>query len=236
MTPPFTLYTVGSRWSPNAFKAGLIFAELQAAYPKNPDIDYLARIVDLRQSSQEQKKEWYLKINPNGRIPTLVHHRPDGTDFTVTETAAIILYLAQQFDKEHKLSFPRGSDEENQALQMMFFAHGDISPIQGEAMHFVAEPEPPALTPRWVDETKRTYGVLNTRLEGRDYLVGPGKGMYSVADINVFPYVRLYDQAGIESLAEYPNLKRWLDNVSARPAVQVAAASPSAAQRGLGNV
>lgn len=62
------------------------------------------------------------QINPNGRIPAIVHHRPDGTDFTVFESAAIILYMIQRFDTEHKLSFATGSDDESEALQWIMFA------------------------------------------------------------------------------------------------------------------
>ncbi|KAF8307748.1 glutathione S-transferase [Clavulina sp. PMI_390] len=263
MSPSFTLYSVGARLSPNAFKALLIFGmfdvnlhidvnascqtikltadngchrsrhlpnvleELKAAYPNESGLDYQVRIVDMRDAVREQKSEWYTKINPNGRIPAIVHHRPDGTDFTVIETAAIICYLAQQFDKDHKLSFPIQSDFYSEALQWIFLSHGGLGPIQGQAMYFVKATEAPLVTERFVNETKRVFGVLDTRLTGRDFLVGAEEGTYSIADINVFPMVRAYNRCGIDDLDAYPNLKRWFDVISARPAAQAVIPPPT---------
>ena len=115
--------------------------ELKLAYP-NAGLTYDLKVMDF--SIDEQKQPWFLKgssdsifqvievlssdstssnlqINPNGRIPAIVHHRPDGTDFPVFESAAIILYLVQQFDPEYKFHWPAGSDAESETLQWIFF-------------------------------------------------------------------------------------------------------------------
>ncbi|KIO16865.1 hypothetical protein M407DRAFT_33484 [Tulasnella calospora MUT 4182] len=98
---PITLYTAST---PNGQKAAIIFEELKAAYPPTVFPDYVVR--PIKMSANEQKEDWFLKINPNGRIPAI----SDGNrgDFKVFESAAIILYLTQQYDKEFKLGFDPG--------------------------------------------------------------------------------------------------------------------------------
>jgi len=93
--------------------------------------------------------------------------------------------------------------------------------MQGQAHHFLhyAPENIPYGKKRYQDETKRLYGVLNIRLTGREYLVGAGAGKYSVADINVFPWVRIHKHAGIENLDEFPNVKAWVERIIAKPAV-----------------
>jgi len=204
------LYTVGT---PNGHKASIFLEELKAAY----GLEYSFQ--GLSFAKNEQKEPWFLEINPNGRIPAIVDHNRN--DFKVFESAAILLYLAQHYDKERKFSFDPSSDEYNEALQWIFFAHGGVGPMQGQANHFYryAPQQIPYGVKRYQDETKRLYSVLESRLTGRDYLAGPGKGKYSIVDINVWPWVKGYSWAGIESIDEFPNLEKWIKRIQDRPQV-----------------
>ncbi|CDO68256.1 hypothetical protein BN946_scf184842.g19 [Trametes cinnabarina] len=207
---PLLLYTAGT---PNGRKASIYLEELKAQY----GLAYDVHRVDFK--TAEQKRPWYLALNPNGRIPTLVdRNRPSRTlptaggaaqekGFAVFESAAILLYLAQHYDTQRKFAFDarQRPEEWSEMLQWMFFAHGGIGPMQGQG---------------YLEETKRLYGVLNVRLAGREWLAGPGQGKYSIADINAFPWVNAYSFAGIETLDEWPNVKAWIERLSERPAVK----------------
>lgn len=221
---PITLYTAST---PNGHKASIIFEELKAAYPPSVFPEYVVR--PIKMSVNEQKEDWYLKINPNGRIPAI----SDGNrgDFKVFESAAIILYLTQHYDKEFKLGFDPVNDPDtySEALQWIFYSHGGIGPMQGQVGHFKrAAPEKiPYAIKRYEDEVKRLYSVVETRLQDRDYLVGPGRGKYSIADINMFPWVNRHAIVDIENFdAVYPNVSAWLKRIGARPVVEKALGIP----------
>jgi len=210
---PLLLYTATT---PNGFKPSILLEELKAAYP-----GFTYDFQKIAFSTNEQKSDWFLKINPNGRIPALIDRSRN--NFNVFESAAILLYLEQHYDKEFKFSFDPSThpDEVSEVFQWIFFAHGGVGPMQGQANHFFryAPEKIPYAIKRYIDETKRLYSVLNTRLEGRDYLVGSGKGKYSIADINVFPWVKGWKWSGVESIDEFPNVAAWIERISARPQV-----------------
>ncbi|KAH7887805.1 glutathione S-transferase [Phlebopus sp. FC_14] len=210
--------------TPNGHKVSILLEELKAVYPHA--IDYEVDKVNI--ATNRQKEPFFIALNPNGRIPVLVDrtHKPD--PFPVFESAAILLYLVRKYDSQGLFTFPAGSDEESEMLQWIFFAHGGVGPMQGQAHHFrhYAPEDIPYAKKRYTDETARLYGVLNIRLQGRDYLVGPEKGKLSVADINVFPWVRIHKHAGVETLDAFPNVKAWVERLAARPAVQVGLAVP----------
>jgi len=217
---PKTL-TLFSASTPNGHKPAIYLEELKAAYGAS-HIDYDVRPINMR--VDEQKEPWFIKINPNGRIPAMTDHSRG--DFNVFESAAILLYLAQHYDTSHKFSFDpvAEADDYSEALQWIFFTHGGIGPMQGQLNHFNrAAPEKiPYAINRYLNETKRLYGVLEIRLtqgEGREYLAGPGKGKYSIADMNAFPWVRLWTFSGIENLDEFPSVSAWLARIHAREAV-----------------
>jgi len=213
-----TLYT----WTtPNGYKPSIYLEELKAAYG-TAHIDYEAHPVNIG-APNEQKQPWYIKINPNGRIPALTDHKRG--DFNVFESAAILLYLAQHYDTEHKFSFDPVTEpnDYSESLQWIFFTHGGIGPMQGQFAHFkfVSEKIPYAIN-RYLNETLRLYGVLEIRLSqngGREYLAGPGKGKYSIADINAFPWVNMWHM-GIENLDEFPGVAGWLKRIGEREAVE----------------
>jgi glutathione S-transferase len=207
---PIILYTVGT---PNGHKVSIFLEELKAAYGLEYDFQGLSF------SKNEQKEGWFLKINPNGRIPAIVD-RSHG-NLAVFETGAILLYLAQHYDKEYKFSFPLGSQEYSEALQWLFFANAGVGPMQGQATHFyryAAEKIQYGID-RYQKELSRLYGVLDGRLAGREYLVGEGQGKYSIVDINVFTWVRQATWAGLDSLDSFPNLKAWEARIDARSQV-----------------
>ncbi|KAJ1299659.1 hypothetical protein OPQ81_009111 [Rhizoctonia solani] len=210
---PLMLYTAAS---PNGYKVSVLLEELKDSY----GLQYTFRNIDIR--NNEQKEEWFLKINPNGRIPALVD--PMRGNFAVFESAAILLYLSQHYDKDKKFSYDPVTepDSYSEQLQWIFFTHGGIGPMQGQAGHFYrfAPEQIPYALDRYVNEVKRLYSVLDGRLADRDYLVGPGRGRYGLADMNTYPWVGAHRWAGIENMGDYPNIQAWLNRISERPQVK----------------
>ncbi|KAF5372564.1 hypothetical protein D9758_005165 [Tetrapyrgos nigripes] len=216
MSKQFLLYTGAT---PNGYKVSCFLEELKIVYP---NIDYDVEKIDI--STNKQKEPWFIKLNPNGRIPVLVDRARN--NFVVFETAAILLYLQQHYDKDNKFGWDpvKNPDEYSETLQWIFFAHGGVGPMQGQLSFFTkfASEDIPYAKKRYLDETKRLYGVLNIRLSqggGRDWLVGPGRGTYSIADINVLGWVTLHARTSpdLQSLDEWPNVKKWVEAARARP-------------------
>jgi len=219
-TKPLFLYTGAT---PNGHKVTILLEELKAVYGSVVDYDYENIVI----STMRQKEPWFIKLNPNGRIPVLIDHSRN--DFVVFETAAILLYLTLHYDKEKKFVFgpDKDPDDWSELTQWIFFAHGGVGPMQGQSHHFQrVAPDNTYGKKRYYEETKRLYGVLEIRLSDRDYLVGPGRGIYTIADLNVFPWIRRHPVAGIETLDEWPNLKAWFARILERPAVQAGLAVP----------
>ncbi|KAH9929123.1 glutathione S-transferase C-terminal-like protein [Epithele typhae] len=210
---PLQLYTAGT---PNGRKTHIFLEELKAQYGLTYDVHPISL------GKNEQKEPWYLKLNPNGRIPTLVD--PNRGGFAVFESAAILLYLEQHYDTTTKFAFDPATraDDWSEMLQWIFFAHGGLGPMQGQAGHFLnAAPEDiPYAKKRYVDETRRLFGVLQLRLAGRDWLAGPARGTYSLADMNAFPWVNGHAFTGVETLDEFPDVKAWTERMKERPAVK----------------
>ncbi|KDR82706.1 hypothetical protein GALMADRAFT_57341 [Galerina marginata CBS 339.88] len=219
-TKPFLLYTGRT---PNGRKASVYLEELKAAY----GIDYDVHKIDISQGTQ--KEPWFLAMNPNGRIPVLVD-RTRG-DFAVFETAAILLYLAQRCDREEKFWFDpvREQEEYSVMLQWTFWAHGGLGPMQGQSNHFqrFAPEDIPYAKKRYLDETERLFGVLQLRLAERDFLAGPGRGRYTLADINAFPWIAGHAFAGVENLERWPGLNAWFQRIYGREQVQKGMEVPS---------
>ncbi|KAG6812315.1 hypothetical protein H0H92_003399 [Tricholoma furcatifolium] len=207
----FILYTFPT---PNGFPVSIFLEELKDLYP---ELDYDAERIDIGKNIQ--KEPWFLKINPNGRIPALVDRSRD--NFAVFETSAIMLYLAQNYDKKFGLCM-----EGLVPCKVKVRHDGSMLPgkklTQPLANHFnrFAPESIPYAKKRYLDETKRLYGVLEIRLKDRDWLAGPGRGKFTIADIKTFPWVRGHTFAGIETLDEFPNVKAWLERALERPAVK----------------
>lgn len=209
-TPDIHLYTASTM---NGFKPTIFLEEA--------GIEYDLTFIDF--ARKEQKADWYTELNPNGRIPTIVD-RSNG-DFAVFESGAILLYLAEKYDR-YLSHDPKLRSE---TLQWVMFQMGGVGPMMGQAMYFqrIAAPngqDEPFSIKRYVDESRRLLEVLDRRLEDREYLVGDD---YSIADIITYPWARAYPWAKV-SVDGLDHLKQWFDRIDARPAVQRALQIPKA--------
>ena len=157
----------------------------------------------------------FLKTSPNNKIPALVDPvGPDGKPISLFESGAILLYLASKTGK----LLPRSDRQKFEVLQWLMFQMGGVGPMLGQAHHFrIYAPEKIDYAyDRYTNEAKRLYGVMDKQLEGRKFIAGQ---QYSVADVAIFPWLRSWENQGIE-WKDYPRLKDWFDRVGSRPAVQ----------------
>ncbi|HEY8494204.1 MAG TPA: glutathione S-transferase family protein [Myxococcota bacterium] len=202
-----TLYTAAT---PNGWKASIALEEM--------GLPYEVRALDL--TKLEQKQDWFLRINPNGRIPAIVDH--DEGDFPVFESGAILIYLAE---KTGSKLLPADRKGRSRTIQWLMFQMGGVGPMQGQAnVFFRYAPEKiPFAIERYQKETRRLYEVLDRRLGEAEYLAGD----YSIADIATWPWVSIHEWAGV-SVDGLENLQRWLAAVGGRPAVQRGRAIPKA--------
>ncbi len=163
----------------------------------------------------DQFKPDFLKISPNNKIPALVDpHGPDGKPISVFESGAILLYLAAKTGK----FLPTTDRQKFEVLQWLMFQMGGVGPMIGQTHHFrlYAPEKVEYAINRYTNETRRIYGVMNTRLAQSKFI---GGAQYSIADIAIFPWLRNWANQGID-WADYPHLKAWFDKIAARPAVQ----------------
>jgi glutathione S-transferase len=204
------LYTAET---PNGWKISITLEELELPYTVHA----------LKLSKNEQKAPWYLKLNPNGRIPTIVDR--DNDNFAVFESGAIMIYLAEKTGR----LMPTDVKGRSRVIQWLMFQMGGVGPMMGQANVFYryAPEKIPYAIERYQREVRRLLEVLNTRLADNEYLAGN----YSIADIAHWSWVRGYDWAGV-SIEGLAHLKRWLDTVGARPAVQRGKAVPAPADLG----
>lgn len=191
------LYTAPT---PNGHKVSILLEEL--------GVPYTVHAIDL--GKNEQKAPEYLLINPNGRIPTIVDR--DNDDFPVFESGAILIYLAEKYGR----FMPADRNGRSRVIQWVMFQMSGLGPMQGQANVFLRYfPEKlPAVIERYQNETKRLYGVVERRLEGRDYICDE----YSIADIAAWSWVNFHEWAGL-SLDELPRMKDWFERIGQRPAV-----------------
>ncbi|EKM48581.1 uncharacterized protein PHACADRAFT_108699, partial [Phanerochaete carnosa HHB-10118-sp] len=168
----------------------------------------------------EQKAPEFTKYNPNGRIPAIIDH--SNNDFVVWESNAIIQYIIDKYDKEHKLSIAPGTDEYYTQLQWLYFQASGQGPYFGQAVWFsVAHPEKVASAlERYQKEIKRVLGVLESVLSKQEWLVG---GRMTVADIsfvrwNIDAATRLLENFDFEK--EFPATAKWHNKLLERPAIK----------------
>ncbi|HEX4870758.1 MAG TPA: glutathione S-transferase N-terminal domain-containing protein [Nevskiaceae bacterium] len=194
----YTLYTAPT---PNGHKVSIALEEL--------GLPYAVRAIDLTRG--EQKQPDYLRLNPNGRIPTLVDH--EAGDFAIFESGAILLYLA---DKTGQL-IPADAQGRSRVVQWLMFQMGGVGPMMGQAnVFFRYFPEKiPAAIERYQNESRRLFEVLDRRLGEAEWLAGT----YSIADIAHWAWVRTHRWSGV-SLEGLSHLQRWLEAMAARPACQ----------------
>jgi glutathione S-transferase len=193
--------------TPNGWKASIMLEEIGLPYTVKP----------IRLEMLEQRQAWYLKLNPNGRIPTIVDHDEGG--FAVFESGAILIYLAEKTGQ----LMPQDRKGRSTVIQWLMFQMGGVGPMQGQANVFYryAPEKIPYAIDRYQKETKRLYTVLDRRLADHEYLAGD----YSIADIATWPWVTLHAWAGVD-IEDLPHLRRWIDKVGARPAVVKGRAIP----------
>ena len=190
------LYTAAT---PNGHKVSIALEEL--------GLPYRVRVVDL--AALEQRQDWFLALNPNGRIPVIVDR--DEGDFVVFESGAILVYLAEKTGR----LMPRDPKRRSLVMQWLMFQMGGIGPMMGQAnvfYRYFPEKIQPAID-RYQGEVRRLFWVLDGRLADHEYLAGE----YSIADIANWAWVRTHKWSGI-TVDDMPHLRRWLDALAARPA------------------
>ena len=193
--------------TPNGWKVTVMLEELGIPY----------RVIPIDLGQQEQKSEWFLQLNPNGRIPVIVDR--DNDDFAVFESGAILLYLAQKTGR----LLPPDPEAASRVTQWLMFQMGGIGPMMGQANVFYRYfPEKiPAAIERYHHECRRLFEVLERQLSGRDYLCEE----YSIADIANWCWVRIHRWSGV-SIEGLSALPAWIDRLAARPACQRGIAIP----------
>ena len=194
------LYTWGT---PNGKKVSIMLEEVGLPYEVHP--------INIGQG--DQHKPEYLSINPNNKIPAIVDpDGPGGKPLTLFESGAILMYLAE---KSGKL-WPADLAERYTVIQWLMFQMGGIGPMFGQANYFYRLQEKvPYAIERYYNETVRLYKVLDKRLGESEYLAAD----YSIADIASYPWVGRHEAHHVK-LEEFPNVKRWFDKISQRPAVK----------------
>ena len=197
--------------TPNGVKVSIMLEEIGLAY--EPHL--------VRFDTNDQMSPEFLSLNPNNKIPAIIDpNGPDGKPLPLFESGAILIYLA---DKTGQL-IAQDAAGRYETIQWVMFQMGGIGPMFGQLgfFHKFAGKEYEDKRPRdrYVAESKRLLGVLETRLTGRAWLMGD---TYTIADIATFPWVRnligFYEAADLVGIADFPNVKRVLDAFVARPAV-----------------
>src|SRR5450631_4177355 len=186
--------------TPKGFKVSIALEEM--------GLPYSYRHIKL--ADGEHKQDWYLALNPNGRIPTIIDH--DLNDFVVFESGAILIYLAEKTGT----LMPKDVPGRSQVMQWLMFQMGGVGPMMGQAnVFFRYAPEKiPYAIERYQREVRRLFAVLDGRLADHTFLAGE----YSIADIANWSWVQGHDWSGV-SLDGLEHLARWHDLIAARPAV-----------------
>jgi GST-like protein len=200
------LYTWGT---PNGRKVSILLEELA--------VPYTVHAIDI--SKGQQFTPEFLAVNPNGKIPAIVDQNADGGPLAVFESGAILMYLAEKSGT----FWPKDLRARYAVTEWLMFQMGGLGPMAGQTHHFRRfAPEKIAYAiDRYTNETKRIYGVMNKRLSASAYLAGD----YSIADMACYPWVARHEWQTID-LGEFPDLKRWFDGLTARPAVAKGMAVP----------
>ncbi|MEM5346060.1 glutathione binding-like protein [Paraburkholderia azotifigens] len=194
--------------TPNGHKIHIMLEETGLEYKAHP--------INIGAGDQFTKE--FLAISPNNKIPAIVDtdgpKRADGAPFSLFESGAILIYLAEKTGK----FLPADPAARYETLQWLMFQMGGIGPMLGQTHHFrVYAPQPIEYAiNRYTNEAKRLYGVMDTQLGKTRYLAGND---YTIADIATFPWTRSWQNQGLQ-IDEFPNVKRWHEEIAARPAVQ----------------
>lgn len=204
--PDITLYTAQT---PNGIKISIALEELGLPY----------KVEHINLGKNVQKEDWFLEINPNGRIPAITDTFTDGQKIRLFESGSILQYLAERYDKDYKISYPRGTREYYETNNWLFFQNAGVGPMQGQANHFnrYAPERIEYGVKRYSNETRRLYSVLDKHLSTSKsgYLVGDH---VSIADISHYGWIAAAGWAGVD-IDEFPHLKAWEEKMAKRPGV-----------------
>jgi GST-like protein len=199
------LYT----WTtPNGRKVSIMLEECSLPY----------RVHTVNIGKDEQFKPSFLAINPNNRIPAIIDSEgPDGKPLPLFESGAILIYLAEKTG----MFYPQKN--KYIVLQWLMFQMGGVGPMFGQAHHFMRakKDEIPYGSERYGNEAKRLYGVMDTHLASHKFFADE----YSIADMAIYPWTARYEWHRVD-IASFRNVKRWYDEVGARPAVVKGMAVP----------
>lgn len=190
--------------TPNGWKISIALEEL--------GLPYNVHLIDITKGEQFQTD--FLKISPNNKMPAIVDHDTVGGEpISVFESGAILQYLGRKTGQ----LYPVNERKRVEVDQWLFWQMGGFGPMLGQTHHFrIYAPEKIEYAiNRYTNEAKRLYGVLDKRLKDREWVAGD----YSIADIAIGPWAKLWERQG-QDIAEFPHMKRWLDAFLARPAVQ----------------
>lgn len=201
-TKPIDLYY----WpTPNGFKISIALEEMGLPYT----------VIPVNITKGEQFKAEFLKISPNNRMPAIVdHHGPGGKRISIFESGAILQYLGRKTGK----FYPQDERSRVEVEEWLFWQMANLGPKAGEANHFrnyAAHEKQQYAINRFTNEMNRIYGVMNRRLKDRQFLAGK----YSIADIASIGWATRYERQG-QDMKHFPNVKRWMDTILARPAVK----------------
>lgn len=191
------LYT----WTtPNGRKVSILLEEL--------GVPYTAHAINIGDGDQHTPE--FLAISPNNKIPAIVDRE---NDLTLMESGAIMIYLAEKYGK----FLPTEPLAKARMMEWLMWQMGGLGPMLGQAHHFVHfnPGKSDYAKERYSTEAARLYGVLDKRLEGRDYIVDD----YSIADMACWPWVSRHEWQDID-LKQYPNVRRWYQEIARRDAVQ----------------
>ncbi|QDQ87294.1 thiol:disulfide oxidoreductase [Alcaligenaceae bacterium SJ-26] len=194
-------------WStPNGHKITLFLEEAGLPYAIHP----------INIGTGEQFRPDFLRIAPNNRIPAIVDHDPTdgGAPISIFESGAILLYLAEKTGSFLSTDIRVRTE----TLQWLFWQMGGLGPMAGQNHHFgtFAPVKIEYAIDRYVKETARLYGVLDRRLENRDFIAG---NVYSIADMACYPWIVPHERQR-QDLNDFPNLKRWFDSIAQRDATR----------------
>jgi GST-like protein len=190
--------------TPNGWKISIALEEMGLPY----------NVIPVNIARGDQFRPEFLKISPNNRMPAIVDHDgPGGRPISVFESGAILQYLGRKTGK----FYPADERGRVEVDQWLFWQMANLGPKAGEAHHFrnyAIEKQPYAIE-RFTNEMNRLYGVMNTRLKDREFLAGK----YSIADMACIGWASRYERQG-QDMREFPNVRRWMDTILARPAVK----------------
>ncbi|TDT93378.1 GST-like protein [Azorhizobium sp. AG788] len=190
--------------TPNGWKVSIMLEEC--------GLPYEIKLVNIGKGDQFAPD--FLAVSPNNKIPAIIDpNGPGGTPISVFESGAILQYLGRKTGK----FYPADERKRVEVEEWLYWQVSGLGPMAGQAHHFrlYAPEKIPYAVSRYTNEVHRLYGVMNKRLEDREFLAGD----FSIADIACIGWAKLWERQG-QDIAEFPHLGRWIETVKARPGVQ----------------